>query len=254
MRALLVFLLISLPLAAEESSFDQGLKAYQAKNWDVARDNFEKALQNHPDEGAIFYNLGLTYFQLGKHGYAVGYWRKALATAPGLNAASSALDQIEEKYHFGQLDRSPWAAAAHSLFQRFSWNVWLVGLAVLLSLTGLVWLSFFEKRKIAINSEAEAPSVSWTLLFLTVLLVAAIAGNLGKFLDQQRVRATVVSNTSEIRSAPSKDGVSLAPISEGSEIGIVDSHEDWVQVNTGDGSTGWLPKSDVLITGRGSPW
>ena len=51
-----------------------------------------------PQEAAIMYNLGLAYFQLNKKGYAVGYWRKALAMTPSFPGAGEALEKIQEKF------------------------------------------------------------------------------------------------------------------------------------------------------------
>jgi len=255
MRALIVFLIFSTSVMAQENRFDQGLKAYQAKDWQQARDNFEKALQQQPGEAAIFYNLGLTYFQMGQKGYAIGYWRKALAAAPGMSAAVTALERIEDKYHFSRLEKSPWASAAHDLFQRLDWNIWLLALAIFLTLSGTGWLRFFAKRKTALASESEeAPSIGWGQLLLTVFFVLALAGVTGKFLDQEKPRATVVTTAAEIKSAPSKDGVTLSSIAEGSEVAIVRDHGDWVQVNTGEGSGGWMAKADLLPANKASQW
>lgn len=238
-------------ITSKENWFDQGLKAYETKNWDQARENFEKALQFQPNEATIMYNLGLAYFQLNKKGYAVGYWRKALAVSPAMTGASEALEKIQDRYHFSRLEKSPWAITAHDTLSRFGWNFWLAVLAILTTLAGWLWLAFLQKRKAAIASESDdLPSVSWGLIILTVLFVCTLIATTGKWLDDQKVRGTVVNATTELKSAPTTDGVTLSPIPEAAEVQILGTHEDWLQVNTGEGSGGWVKKSDVLAASK----
>jgi tetratricopeptide (TPR) repeat protein len=234
-------------ISAKENWFEQGLRAYQTKNWDQARDNFEKALQFQPNEAAILYNLGLAYFQMNKKGYAVGYWRKALALAPSLHGPAAALDQIEERFHFSRLEKSPWAIALHDLFLRIGWDLWLGTSAAFTALAGWLWLSFLQRRKSALASEdEETPSAGLGLVLATFAFTVAWSGNFGKWLDEQKIRGTVVTTSAELKSAPTNDGVTLAPLPEAAEVLIVRAHEDWLQVNTGEGGGGWVKKTDVL--------
>lgn len=238
-------------ISGKENWFDLGLKAYQTKNWDSARDNFEKALQFQPNEAAIMYNLGLAYFQLNKKGYAVGYWRKALAFAPSLSGPADALEKIQEKYHFSRLEKSPWAAATHDFLSRFGWNLWLSVMAVLVTCVGWFWLSYLQKRKVALASESEeTPFPSWSLLLVTVLFLLVCTATAGKWLDEQKIRGTVVNASAELKSAPTNDGVTLSPLLEAAEVQILSTHEDWLQINTGEGSGGWVKKSDVLSASK----
>lgn len=241
-------------ITSKENWFDQGLKAYQSKNWDQARENFEKALQFQPNEATIMYNLGLAYFQLNKKGYAVGYWRKALAISPSMAGASEALEKTEDRYHFSRLEKSPWALTAHDTLSRFGWNFWLSILAFLTVLTGWLWLTFLQKRKTAIATDSDdLPSVGWTLIALSLLFLLCAGASFGKWLDDQKIRGTVVNPTTELKSAPTADGVTLAPIPEASEVQIVGTHEDWLQVITSNGTEGtggWVKKSDVLAASK----
>jgi len=238
-------------ITGKQNWFDQGLRAYQTKNWDQARDNFEKALQFQPNEAAIMYNLGLAYFQLNKKGYAVGYWRRALAFAPLLSGPQDALEKIQEKFHFSRLEKSPWAISAHDFFSRFDWNIGLGLLAITLGLTGWLWMGYWQRRKSALLSESEeTPMPAWSLLFLTVLFLLTAAAVTGKFVDEQKIRGTVVNASAELKSAPTDDGVTLSSLPEAAEVQILSSHNDWLQINTGEGSGGWVKKSDVLAASK----
>lgn len=238
-------------ITSKENWFEQGLKAYQTKNWDQARDNFEKALEFQPNEATIMYNLGLAYFQLNKKGYAIGYWRKALAISPSLSNASEALERVQDRYHFSRLEKSPWAITAHDTLGRLGWNLLLGLLAIFTLLAGWLWLAFLQKRKTALVSGAdEMPSVGLNLILVSALFVLAAASCSGKWIDEQKIRGTIVNATAELKSAPTADGVTLSPIPEAAEVQILAKHEDWLQINTGEGSGGWVKKSDVLAASK----
>lgn len=256
MHALISILIASFCLVAQESSapeslFDQGLKAYHAKQYDKARENFEKALEEKPNDAAILYNLGLAYYQQNKKGYAVGLWRKALSMSPGLHAASAALERVEDRFHFSHLEKTPWEQTLHSAYQHFGWNFWLLGLAAVSAFVGWQWLNFFQRRKDAAKDEStEAPTIGAFLTGLSLLWLMAVGLNAGKLSDELSPRGTVVSSSAELKAAPSNDGVALANVPEASELAIRGSHDDWLQVTTSDGATGWLQKSDVLPVGK----
>lgn len=197
------------------------------------------------------YNLGLAYFQLNKKGYAVGYWRKALAIAPSFSGPSEALEKIQERYHFARLEKSPWALAAHDFLSRYGWNSWLALLAIFSAATGWLWLSYWQRRKAASISETEeTPSPSWSLLIASVIGSLIALGSAGKWLDQQKIRGTVVNAAAELKSAPTNDGVTISALPEASEVQVLGTHEDWLQINTGEGSGGWVKKSDVLAASK----
>jgi tetratricopeptide (TPR) repeat protein len=251
---IMLFLMIQATLA-EETDFDQGLRHYHAGKWEEAKRAFEKALIEHPDDAATYFNLGLAQFQLGQRGYAVAYWRKALAIAPGREAPAKALENVDEKFHFSHLEKSPWSLAIHNLFVRFGWDVWLGLLTFATGLCGYLWLGYLKQKKLSFISEAaNSPHLHWVTLFLTLLFVIIVAANVAKWLDDQKDRAVVVAAAAELKSAPSVDGVTLAPLPEASEVAIIQTHEDWAQVVTGESASGWVKKSDIVPTAKGMKW
>ena len=232
--------------------FEQGLKAYQSKQYDQAREAFEKALQAKPNDAAIMYNLGLTYFQENRKGYAVGYWRKALSAAPGLTGASLGS-------RAGRRSFSLQSSGKNALGTDASLRIRPAHLEFLVVLAG----AFDVGRRLALARfllKSEEPPLKKTikrrqawgprLSRYPFAWVLAASLNMGKWLDESKARGTVVSSNAELKAAPSDDGVALATVPEASEIAIHQAHEGWVQVTTSDGAAGWLKKTDVLSSGK----
>ncbi len=62
---------------------EEGAKAYQGRQFDVAKGSFEQALKAAPDSGEAHYNLGLALFALGENDAARDHFVEAANLAPG---------------------------------------------------------------------------------------------------------------------------------------------------------------------------
>lgn len=246
MLNLTLLLFFIFPCKAQTDSFEAGLKAYEQKNWQVASDTFAKLLEKNPNDPAVLFNLGLSEYQRNHRGAAAGYWRKALKISPGLTSARQALARLDEKFHLVRLEKSAMSLFAHDWLSFFSWDYWLAVLSLSLAWGGYRWLNYFSLRKsarLSENLETPLPAVfDYVSVFLLVFGLICVVG---KFLDEQKARATLISSV-ELKSAPTKDGATLGTLSEGTEIEVLREHESWLQILGGEGSVGWLNQSDVI--------
>jgi len=56
----------------------RGIKSYDSKSYDEARQSFEENVINHPGEGALHFNLGNTYYREGNLDAALNEYLRAL--------------------------------------------------------------------------------------------------------------------------------------------------------------------------------
>jgi tetratricopeptide (TPR) repeat protein len=61
---------------------DQGVAAYEAKNYESATGLFAQALQLHPGYATAYYNLGTTYLNMKQLEKAAGAFQKAISFYP----------------------------------------------------------------------------------------------------------------------------------------------------------------------------
>ena len=73
---------MSAPTAAVQAT-EQGAKAYQSRQFDVAKGSFEQAVKVAPDSGEAHYNLGLVLFAIGDNDAAREHFMDAANLAPG---------------------------------------------------------------------------------------------------------------------------------------------------------------------------
>lgn len=86
--AVLCLLLQSQDFSAE------GLKALEEQKYELAAQHLEKALQAHPNDYAVQFNLALAYSLAGKDEPAVAAYRKVLELKPGLYEAQLNLGMV----------------------------------------------------------------------------------------------------------------------------------------------------------------
>jgi Tfp pilus assembly protein PilF len=73
---------VNVPIPVRQST-DQGIRAYQARQYDIAKGYFEQAVAAAPTSGEAHYNLGLVLYTLGEVGEARDHFREAENLAPG---------------------------------------------------------------------------------------------------------------------------------------------------------------------------
>lgn len=150
MRFVLLFLLLSVPLFAEEKAIDIGMQLYtageKAEKPEERKKAFNAALfyyvhqQDAGKSGELFYDIGNCYYQLGEYGSAVLYYYRALEFLPreekiytNLSIAAKKLGFEEEKpaafplfyLQFSLFERSLALVASMLIaFAFFSCNLW----------------------------------------------------------------------------------------------------------------------------------
>jgi Flp pilus assembly protein TadD len=73
---------INVPVAVKQST-EQGTRAYQKRQYEIAKTYFEEAVAAAPASGEAHYNLGLVLFALGADGEARDHFIEAANLAPG---------------------------------------------------------------------------------------------------------------------------------------------------------------------------
>src|SRR3990172_11618813 len=73
---------ISASFASEETSFQQGNEYFRQKQYDKAIETYNLLVQSGFEGTSLFYNLGNSYYRIGKIGYSILYYEKALKLSP----------------------------------------------------------------------------------------------------------------------------------------------------------------------------
>lgn len=229
-------------------AYQKGVEFYQAKSFPDAVVAFKQAVLLRPDSVNALTNLGLSFFQIGKKGSALGVLRRAMMLDPDYSTPRSA-----HEYIFGQL---PIKEVPHEIrwYDEFRKNYLdAVSLNALGAITALFlfsagWLSiaYFAARKK--SKEESLPPAPFSPI--TGVVIAGFALSLfftmSKAVDQQTVRATITIEKVAVHSAPDNGSPELFDLYEGLEVSISQRMGTWVQITYPGASSGWVPQSSLF--------
>lgn len=231
-----------------ENLFQKGLAAYQNKQFDEARDDFQKLLDQGTVSVGILHNLALAEMQLNQRPRAIALWRKALSIDPHFTPARQGRQLLEEKFNMPPWERDSLDLAMRRFAESIPFTGALVLLAALLTVSGWFWIRYFADRRRALEIEQPKPTLpamAW-MFSIAFILVATLV--LLQVKVESPLRATVINASVSLKSLPADDSVALQEIPGGSEVLVKRQQDGWAQVQNAEGSTGWVKHTDILLT------
>ncbi|MCC7404748.1 MAG: SH3 domain-containing protein [Bdellovibrionales bacterium] len=246
-------------LAATQDSasaiYQAGVQSYQKGELAKAQGFFLQALDKAPDNKFILYNLGLADFQLESRGRAVGAWRRALYVDPDFSLARRALEfATKQMGPLQSMTISGWESFRADFLTRISLNRALAFNALFLLLGGILLIRYSAKRREAVRAELPSPPLPYVGMFCGLAFMLFVGLSVAKAYDSFTPRATVIAKNLEVRSGPSPDDASLFELPEGHEVIIKQVVNDWVQVTSPGGLTGWVQLNLLFHSSGRKPW
>lgn len=243
MRKILILLFVSVNLFAQSPDvlMKNGNKFYQEGQFEQAVQTYQKILGQGFESGAIYYNLGNTYFKSGKLGYAIYCYEKGLKLEPNDEDLLYNL-RIAQARTFDKITELPklfiiawWEGLVTSLsISAWSFIVILVFWILLISIA----VYYFSRNPNFQRISFLSSSISLAVLIVVVVLLFArvnreAATNYGILLQQ----------TYSVKVSPDVKGSDAFIIHEGIKFSIEDHVNDWVKIRLVDGKIGWIQKS-----------
>ena len=256
LRLLITSVLFSLNVFAESKPtvedanepFQKGLAAYQKHDFEAARDRFREAVEQGPVTARLLHNLALAYYQTNQRAYALAYWRKALVADPRYPAALTGRELLETHMHMRPFETSGFSLSVRHALEPVSGFLTSWALAVLIAAFAWATLRFLNARRTARDEERAGPGLPVTAAALGILMLATAGVLALKLTYELHPRATVVANQAGAKSLPTPESATLFELSSGGEVLVKRTDDAWAQVQTGDGSVGWVKTSDIVVT------
>jgi tetratricopeptide (TPR) repeat protein len=205
--------------------FQEGVSAYGRGDYGVARELFQAALRERPNDPNLMYNLGNAHYELEERGQAVAYWVRTLRTRPRDRDAHFNLRLVVGEDPVVGSALSPIPLSRDELAVLLA-VLWFGGCAALLA-----------RRRWRKASLAFAGGVS---LFLAVLCAAVL-------LYPRAEYAIVASSDAALRAGPVRRSEVLTAPTEGTGYQVQEHRNDWLRVSRGGESEGWIERSQVEL-------
>ena len=251
-KILAIFALLVIPAAAvfaeeqikdENRSFYTGNVYYEKKDYAKALENYRAALDMGLESGSLYYNMGNAYLKMGKTGYAVLFYEKAMRLIPQDGDLKSNMVYAKA---FGSGDSLPqpsgFAAVIDfikSPFKDLNLNaVAIIALGVYLAVIviGILFLltPFLVKR-------LKAP-----LILLAIILVwIGIVFGVRYYEEEVLKKGVCVVKSADAKYEPIESSTVYYKISEGAEVTVLSTRDGWRHIRRSDGKSAWVKEDTV---------
>lgn len=218
------------------SKFAAATAAYKAQNYDKAVEAYEEILRGGRESGALYYNLGNSYFKKGNLGKAVLNYERARRLIPRDGDLDFNLEYARQLVEQRIRNVGPDVALSAQVGQRIrDWTdrelAWaLCGLALLLACAHVS--SLFGRwpqrsRRGALGS-------------LCVLWLICAGGFAVKIEAETDLAVAVVSG--EAKFEPREDATTHFWVTEGARAKVLRVEDAWAKIRRDDGKAGWVPE------------
>ena len=224
----------------EAPNFLEGIKAYEAKEFDQAQKILSQLAAQFPENSVVLYNLGLTEYQLGNFGLALGLWRKARSLEPGLEEAEAAIAFTEERL-FPDATEPPVYLSLFRSMASIGFLAWLFILCGSLFALGWFAIEFTYKKHLPFQQWP-----GWYYSFAPVLLIALLF-TVSLAISENQNLATVVVPDLQTKTTPAADAPTLSELDEGQVVSVESRSGDWFRIRTERGRKGWVPQKSILM-------
>ncbi len=227
----------------EEDALQKGNPYYREGAYDKAIDEYKKLV----DEGYVgtylFYNLGNAYYRIGKIGYAILYYEKALILSPSdedVNhnldfAHLSTVDRIQPLPRFFLFD---WWEALLGLFSINGWAyaVFVLYLLVIMLVGAYSYSKTVKQQKVFFFS-----GIAGVFLLAFSISLLVIKVNRKAILKSGVIIEQVVT----VKFSPDPQSTDAFIIHEGLKVNLEDQLDKWVKIRLADGKVGWIQQNYV---------
>lgn len=240
--ALIVCLNIS---AVGEFNFVKAEMAYTAGEYDTALEVYNSALDKGYESADLYYNVANCYFRKGELAASILNYERALKLDPSHEDAKHNLEFAEARTvdnieSLGTVFLVDWWNAFVNITSADAWAWVAVSLfvIVLVALSLYIFVRKMWVRKLGF-------SVAVIALFFTIISIFSANTRYG--IETSNNQAIVFAQTVTIKSSPDTSGNDLFILHEGTKVKIKSILGEWVEINTMDGNSGWIPANAIEI-------
>lgn len=245
-KANIVVLFLLLGLAVNhaqdlENLMKSGNEFYQNKQYEEAIESYESILKQGYLSSELYYNLGNTYFKVGKIGRAILFYEKSLKIQPNNEDAAHNLKianarTVDKIQNIPDLFFIKWWNIILSTFTSTGWQIiifiFYIMLLICIAIYFLVHNLQFQK---------------YAFIFGTLNIIALIFSVVLFFASLERESSTdyaiLQQSTITAKISPDSQSDDAFVIHEGIKFKIEDQVNNWVKIRLSDGKVGWLPNN-----------
>jgi len=216
----------------------QGGDYYRNGEYDRAIGTYEEILNDGYEGTALYYNLANSYYRIGKLGYAILNYERALKFSPNDEDAKhnlsfanlSTVDRIQPLPKFFIFDI--W----ETILGMFSVNSWSY-LAYVLYIILLLFIAYYFFAKTIFQQKIILFSGLGVLIILA-LTVSLLVVKVNR--ETKEKSGVIIVQSVTVKTSPDIKSTDTFVIHEGLKVKLEDKLDDWIKIRLADGKIGWI--------------
>ena len=221
-----------------ENLFQQGNLAYNKGDYKNAISFYEKTLEMGQHSGALYFNLGNSYYKTNNIAESIYYFEKAKKLLPNdediqINssfAQNMTIDAIE------LLPESQLEQFQNWVFNSFVFSTWTILTIVLIWLFSVLFLAYIFSKSTKFKRTFFFSSLIVLFLFISSFTITFLINQK----EKQMNYAILFTDQIDAWSEPNQLGDLLFTLHEGTKVNILDELAEWKKIRIANGSEGWV--------------
>lgn len=220
------------------AQFTQAGVSYKDGHYAQAVSVYQDIIKGGRESGALYYNLGNSYFKQGLLGKAILHYERAGRLIPRDSDLKANYEYalVLTKGRNGVPGKSFWRKAIDRFIEFYTLDemiLLLLGFSVLAGGSHLLSLYFsWPKRRLA-----------GCLIFSALLFLIYLSGVIIKWQGEENLAIAVTATDSKFE--PREGAAIHFKIRRGGKVKILKKMGEWVKIKRPDGKTGWVKKEDL---------
>ena len=224
---------------AYATSFDEGIKAFNERDYEKAQALFEAVIEKTPQDASGYYNLGLTHQELKHYGKAIWAYEKTLKYTPNDSEAKKNLAYCHTALGSSQ-EYTPYLNRMESAMYSINTDTWAI-LAIVASLLLATCLIAFARSK---QVSSRKLYLILGFLFTLVLVVSTFTAKASNAYVQESNYGIITQDSILVYSAEKPD-MSIGSLPEGMRVYKKEELDQRTSVESANGETYIVNTVDV---------
>jgi tetratricopeptide (TPR) repeat protein len=215
---------------------------YEARDYTKAIEVYLEILDSGVESGNLYYNIGNSFFKLGKIGYAILCYDRAKKFMPRDSDMRSNLDyarSLIEDPGLAAMPRNPVTKAIRLPFRAFN-------MSALTIITALFYILVIALFSVSIWNRVIGRRLKLVTSLCVIIFAFSLAAFSLRFYDEVfRKHGIIIQKSVECKYEPIDKSTTYYKLTEGCEVFILKTKNDWRQIKRADGKIAWVKKDAV---------
>ncbi|MBC3759826.1 tetratricopeptide repeat protein [Hyunsoonleella sp. SJ7] len=231
--------------AQNQQLFEDANRLYNEGKYAEAIDKYMAILETEHHSPELYFNLANAHYKLNNVAPSVFYYEKALQLAPkdediknnlgfAQNMTIDAIDNVPE-VGFSKLIKN--------LTNTFSFDTWAILAVLMVCLYVILFLIYYFSHS---SLKKRITFIASNICLLAMCIALAFAFNKYE-IDKKDNPAIVFAQETKVKTEPNNRSEEAFRLHEGTKVQILDTVNNWKQIQLTDGKTGWIPAEDIRM-------